>query len=285
MTGLAITLVIVSAVLHAAWNGMAKGGSVGFTWLYFACEVLFVVPLALITTLLNPPDLDLGLALFFMAGTAVIHAGYFLLLMQGYRFGDLSVVYPISRATGPLVVVVFAVLLFGERPTPLALFGTLLICGGVLWLTGDPRQMMASGELPALAFSLLTGLSIAAFTLWDSYAVSQVDIPPALYQSGNAVGRALLLLPVAWHFRDEVGVAWGTHRRSALVVGFLITASYTIMLAAYAISPVSYAAPLRTISVLFGVLIGTRLLREGHTRQRLAAAGAMVAGVLALGLG
>jgi multidrug transporter EmrE-like cation transporter len=48
---------------------------------------------------------------------------------------------------------------------------------------------------------------------------------------------------------------------------------------------VSYVAPAREIGILVGVAIGARLLAEDHTARRLIAAGAMVAGVVALALG
>ena len=57
----------------------------------------------------------------FMAGSGALHAGYFVLLQRGYRVGDLSLVYPLARGSGPLLATVAAVAFLGERPTPLAL--------------------------------------------------------------------------------------------------------------------------------------------------------------------
>jgi len=48
---------------------------------------------------------------------------------------------------------------------------------------------------------------------------------------------------------------------------------------------VSYVAPAREVSILLVALMGVRVLGEGHARRRLVAAGAMVAGVVALALG
>ena len=50
-------------------------------------------------------------------------------------------------------------------------------------------------------------------------------------------------------------------------------------------TPVSYVAPAREISILIGTVMGARLLGEGDAPRRLAAAGAMVLGVVALAIG
>jgi uncharacterized membrane protein len=43
---------------------------------------------------------------------------YYVLLGAAYKHGDLSLVYPLSRAS-PVFVTLFAVLLPGERPSPI----------------------------------------------------------------------------------------------------------------------------------------------------------------------
>ncbi len=60
---------------------------------------------------------------------------------------------------------------------------------------------------------------------------------------------------------------------------------YILVLTAMKFTPVSYVAPAREISILIGTAMGTRLLSEGDVQRRLAAAGAMVLGVVALVVG
>jgi len=57
------------------------------------------------------------------------------------------------------------------------------------------------------------------------------------------------------------------------------------VLTAMVFTPVSYVAPAREISILVGALMGTQLLAEGDVRRRLAAAAAMVAGIICLAVG
>ena len=45
----------------------------------------------------------------------MIHTAYFLLLDRAYRSGgDLSIVYPLARATGPLLTIVVAIAAAGR---------------------------------------------------------------------------------------------------------------------------------------------------------------------------
>ena len=71
----------------------------------------------------------------------------------------------------------------------------------------------------------------------------------------------------------------------ATIVALLCPLSYIMVLTAMSFTPVSYVAPAREISILFGALMGTHWLREGDVLRRAASAAAMAAGVVALALG
>ena len=44
------------------------------------------------------------------------HTVYFVLLQRGYATGDLSLVYPLARGTGPIFATAGAIAILGERP-------------------------------------------------------------------------------------------------------------------------------------------------------------------------
>lgn len=207
------------------------------------------------------------------------------MLQQGYRIGDLSLVYPLARGTGPMLSTTAAILVFGERPGPLALVGAAMIGVGTFVLVGGGGSMRQTNARRAVVFALLTGAIIASYTLWDKRAVSNLGIPPLLLNWSLGLGRVGLLAPYALRQRAKIATIWRTYRREVLVVATLSPLSYILVLTALAFTPVSYVAPAREISILIGVLLGTQLLAEGRTRQRLLAAGAMVLGVVGLALG
>lgn len=286
MSPVALGLILAAAFVHASWNLITKrvGGGPAFIWLAALLSTLLYAPLAIGVVLFTRPRLD-ALAFLFFAGSAIFHLAYFLVLQRGYRVGDLSLVYPLARGTGPLLSTTAAILVFGERPSLLALAGVLLVLGGVLGLLGGPQLRRGLHNRQALGYALLTGVLIASYTLWDKHAVSVLLLSPLLLDYSSNVGRMLMLAPVAWRQQATVRELWRTWRWSVVGMALLNPLSYILVLTALVTTPVSYVAPARELSILIGTLFGTTLLAEGHTRQRLAAAGAMVLGVIALALG
>jgi multidrug transporter EmrE-like cation transporter len=135
MTLFALALVLSSAFFHATWNLFTKqaGGSAVFIWLFAVLAVALYVPLATVVVVIQQPYFGSS-ELLFMAESITLHLGYFLLLGQSYRAGgDLSVVYPLARGVGPMLATAAAIVFFGERPTPVALVGAVLVALGVFF--------------------------------------------------------------------------------------------------------------------------------------------------------
>jgi drug/metabolite transporter (DMT)-like permease len=286
VTAWALTLILAAAFIHATWNLLNKqaSGHATFTWLVAILSAVFYTPVALAVLIFWQVRVGL-VEVGVMAGSAVLHAGYFVLLNQGYRAGDLSLVYPLARGTGPLLSSVAAIIFLGERPSAVALAGALLIIAGVIFLTGNPNKLRQTGAKKAVVFALITGTFIAAYTLWDKQAVSRLALSPLLLDWGANLGRAILLTPFAAGYWQHTRIEWRDHRFEAIGVAVLAPLSYILVLTAMQFTPVSYVAPAREISILIGTVMGTRLLAEGDVGRRLAAAGAMVLGVVALALG
>ncbi len=286
MTLFALGLVLAAAVFHATWNLLAKrvgdGGAV-FVWLFGLCSLVIYAPLAVVVVLVVSPHLG-PVQFLFMFGSGVLHLGYFVFLQRGYAVGDLSLVYPLARGTGPLLATAAAIVLFGERPSLVALFGIALITAGVFVLTsesGSPWTGFGAG----VVYGLLTGVFIAAYTIWDKQAVSALLIPPLLQSWATTVVTTLILTPLAMGRRKEALVLWRDYRPEVIGVAILSPLSYILVLTALVFTPVSYVAPAREISILIGAAMGARLLSEGDSTRRLIAAAAMVVGIVALALG
>jgi drug/metabolite transporter (DMT)-like permease len=124
MSVFALFLVVTAACCHAAWNFFVKriNGGPELVWLFSMLSVVIYLPLAIAVWFLQKPQIGLQ-EIGFIIVSALLHLGYFLLLQQGYRKGDLSLVYPTARATGPFLSTVLAVLLLGEEFTPKILAG------------------------------------------------------------------------------------------------------------------------------------------------------------------
>jgi drug/metabolite transporter (DMT)-like permease len=285
-----LVLVVVAALAHAAWNVLAKtaAGGAAFVWLFSAAAAVVWAPVAAVALVVAPGSFGLE-GLVFVVGSGALHALYFLLLQRGYREGDLSLVYPLARGTGPLLSTLAAIVLFSERPSALALAGGAIIVGAVLSLAGAGRGDGAAGGGPgrrrAIWFALATGVAIASYTLWDKRAVGPLGLSPIVYYWGTNVAETALLSTLVAHRRAEVGRIWRAHRTQAVGVAVLSPLAYILVLFALARAPVSYVAPARELSILVGAVAGTTVLAEGHRRRRLLAAGAIFAGIVALAVG
>jgi drug/metabolite transporter (DMT)-like permease len=279
---LPLLLVLASAVLHATWNLLAKRAAtgVGFVWSFSLVTVLLYGPVALVVVLREPGLFRVEhVPLAFV--TALLHIGYFSALQRGYRAGDLSLVYPLARGSGPALATLLAVLFLAERPGLQALLGTALIVTSVFVLTGGPRRRDASRRA-AVGYGLLTGLFIALYTVWDGYAVAGAGASPLPYLVMAELFRTLLMTPLALRQREALRATWRAHRSEVLGVAILSPLAYVLVLTALQHAPVSLVAPLREISILFATLLGARALSEGEGARRSLAAAAMVLGAALL---
>ncbi|HEY0381097.1 MAG TPA: DMT family transporter [Candidatus Elarobacter sp.] len=287
MTPAVLALVLIAAVLHAAWNLLAKraqaADTVAFVWLTTVISVAVYLPVVAVWLIFVPLRQPLtAFDLAFIAGTAVIHCAYFLLLQRGYRAGDLSLVYPLARGTGPLLASIAAVVLLGERPGVLGALGIGGIVAGIFVAAGA-RMHVARARISA-GYGIATGAAIAAYTLWDKHAVSALAITPVVYEVGHFCVQTVLMAPLVWRGRRRaaLGPAWRTYRAEILGVAVLSPLGYVLVLSALVFAPVSVVAPAREVSIVFGALLGARLFGEGDARRRVAGSILILSGIAAL---
>jgi len=137
----------------------------------------------------------------------------------------------------------------------------------------------------AITFAGLTGLFIASYTLWDKHAVTALHTPPLLQGYAAFPIMSLAFAPLALRDRPRLARVWRSYRPQVLGAAFLTPLAYILVLVALSFTAVSAVAPAREVSVLFGVLLGRRLLGEGSLGRRLGGAAAIVAGIVAVALG
>jgi drug/metabolite transporter (DMT)-like permease len=287
VNGLALSLVLVAAVLHAVWNFAAKrveGGGARFVFLYYSVSAAVFGPAA-VAVLVVQPERPQWTWLLAAVVTAVLHVTYGIVLQRGYAVGDLSLVYPLARGTGPLLSVAVAVLFLGEHPGWFGLAGAFLVIAGVLVIsTGKGTALTTSPQRrrAGIGYGVLTGVAIAAYTLWDAHSVTTLGVPPLVYFGSGAVAQSLLLAPHALRQKAEVTGMWRKHRKEVLIVGLLSPLAYLFVLFALRIAPVSLVAPARELSIVLGGLAAWRMLGETDAVRRLAGSLVVLAGIVAI---
>ena len=275
-----IALVALAAIAHAAWNlAIKRTGASGavFLWLTFLLGALLFAPIG-VTAIVESGTAWLPLAVV----SGALQVGYFFLLQHAYRQGDVSVVYPLARGTGPLLSVVFAIILLGERPGIHEIVGAAVVIGGVvtIGLAGIRGSRL---HLPGVLWGLAVGVIIAVYTLWDSNAVINGGMPPLGYYWA-VVAAALFLTPAALRQRAAVLPTIQRHWLVIVIVGVLSPLAYVLILLAVQLAPVSVIAPAREVSVVLVSLAGWLWLKEKHPVQRLIGAAIVLLGVALLAL-
>ena len=284
MTGLAVALVLISAIAHASWNLMVRRSDKPelTNWMMATCGALLASPIAMYSFVTNTPD---QAGWWFILGTVILHIAYFFTLGRAYKYGDLSLVYPIARGLGLVLIPVVGVTVLDESVSILAGFGIIAIFTGVVmvgsssgtgfraWL--KPRSMFADR---GVLFALITGILIAAYSTLDKRGVEYVE--PIFYMFCLSLGGSVGVLPLiarsyaSSEFIIEIRTRW----KIGLLGGFCQFLAYTLVLSAFRLSPVSYIGPFRELAILCGVVLAVVVLKERVTRSR-------AAGAMAIGLG
>jgi drug/metabolite transporter (DMT)-like permease len=289
----ALALVIAAALLHAVWNIAAKkaGGDSRFALITALIFAPLWAPVALWAGWSVVPQWG-WVPWAAVAASAAVHLVYFSTLLRGYRVSDLTIVYPVARGTGPLLTVLGATLLLGEKLSLVAALGVAGVVGGVFVLAGGPALWRQAHEpaqrervLAGLRWGAATGALIAGYTLIDGYAVKVLLLSPILVDYFGNVLRIPLLVPLLWRDLPGLRDAWRSQWRHALVVATLGPVAYVMVLYAVQLAPLSHVAPAREVSMLFAALIGGRLLGEADRGLRLLGAGCIALGVVLLALG
>ncbi len=280
MTGLAIVLVLISALLHAAWNFFSKGSS--DRWAFFLAQgVLNIVLYGPVFLWFWPRTSVVGMGGLWIAASALLHAAYAFYLLRSYDVGDLSLAYPLSR-TAPIVVALWDM---ASAPAGLSArgFSGALLTGGGAVLLQLPALRRHGGRAVlrdrVTRYALLTALFVAAFTIVDKYGVMRVH--PFVYLYLTGIGEFTLTgLRMG---RSALARAPRELRRNARAVVFtavLAPFSYLLILWVLQTAPASYVLGLRQTSLIFGVLLGRFLLHERETRYRLLGAATIAVGSL-----
>ena len=115
--------------------------------------------------------------------------------------------------------------------------------------------------------------------------VATLLVPPVLLIYASSLVRVAILMPYAMKHRAQVFAPWRDHRYSVLGVAIFSPLAYILVLIAFTFTPVIYVAPLREMSVLLTVLMGTLLLGEPSLGKRLGWAVVIIAGIALLASG
>ncbi len=290
VTTLAFTLILISGILHALWNLLVKQSrhkTVFIWWMFATSLALFTAVLPFLPGTF--PSLDRNI-LFLGGGGAVCFVLYHLLTGRAYRTGDLSLTYPLSQ-TAIVYVPIWGIWLLGERLSGIGCCGILLVAAGVyvvqlqrLTLREFFRPFRSLGD-PSVQAALAAGFTYSLGAVFDKSGVRHYS---SIYFTYLLVVFMLALMTVnliRTRYRPHILAEWRENRALILASGPVVMGSFLSFRFGLSLAPMSYAVPVRQVSVLVGVLIGVFFLGETCGRIRSVAALLILAGVFLIRLG
>jgi drug/metabolite transporter (DMT)-like permease len=257
--------VLGAALLHAVWNAVVKGGAdklVSMTAVTIG-QGLFgaaMLPFAAMPAAASWP---------FLAASLVLHIGYQLFLLQAYRIGDLTQVYPIARGIAPLIVAAVSVLALGVVLDRAELIGVLVIACGILSL-GLVRRGDGLKNGKAATLAAITGAFIAGYSLNAGNGARLAGTALGFY-GVSALGNAVIFAALAAARRPAV--LRQTARAWPVVIfgGGASYAAYAIVVHAFTLAPIAVVSALRETSIVFALILGVTALGERLDLAKLAA--------------
>ncbi len=271
MTPFVVLLVLAAAGLHAGWNVLLKtsGDPLPTSTRSLAASALGVTPFCLVAWYLTGHHGLPAAGWLILVASASAEGVYFIFLSRAYQAGDLSVVYPVARGTGPLVAVAAGLVVLREHLTVVELVGVVALLAGI-WAVRRPR--MNAAVLPAL----ITGLFIGVYTTLDRVGINLGS--PWLY--GGLLWGLMALFLAVWTHGRPLGRTAGANWGMSIVIGVMMALAYGLVLVALTLAPVAIVAPLRESAIVLVTAWGVwRLKERDGLALRIAGAVAIVVGI------
>ena len=285
-------LVVLSAVAHAYWNFLLKrsrGGQL-FVGLSKLGEVALFAPVFVVVGLREAVGHASLLMPLAVVGAALTLTNY-VMLAFAYGRGDLSLVYPISRGAVLLFLPFLGYLVFGERIGVVGGAALALIVVGIIVLSLPSVSWAALAGLSShvtrsgvIGFALLAAAAAASYTVWDKRSIGLISPFTYFYSYTVLVAAAYGAHIVRRYPWATVRAEWSQHRWAIMQVAFFNTFAYWLVLLALRSGTSSYVIALRQLSVVFGALLGWRLLGEQLGRPKRLGIALLVGGTMLVAL-
>jgi drug/metabolite transporter (DMT)-like permease len=268
-------LVILSAILHAAWNALVK--SAGDRTM----TMVAIRTVGLVLGLVALPFVDWPApqSWKWLALTAAVMFAYYALLVRSYGVGDMSVVYPLARGLAPVLTTVAAFVAIGEALSAGQIAAVATISLGIIVLSfgaGASRQ--------AVGFAFATGVSVATYSFFAGLGVRTAGTVLGFQACLEIVtGAGMLFYGLVMRRTDLVAYVRG-HAAAGLLAGALSVLGFLAYLVAARSLPLGPVSAVRETSVIFGAVLGAIVLKEGFGPRRIAAAFLVTLGIVLLAL-
>jgi drug/metabolite transporter (DMT)-like permease len=182
----------------------------------------------------------------------------------------------VARGGGALLAALGGVVLLDDHLPPGAWVALGIIAVGLVSIRGR-------GGTAGLNWAAFTAVTIATYTLIDAHGARLSD--SGIRYGLATIPGAAIGITLSSTVRGRAGGlrrAWSANWGRWLIGGVCTATAYTLVLAAVRLAPVGYVTALRESSVVLGALAGWLVLHESMGAKRLASAGVILTGLIAL---
>ncbi|MCH2078438.1 MAG: DMT family transporter [Rhodobacteraceae bacterium] len=271
--------ILFAAALHASWNAIVKSGA--DKTLAMGAVVLGHIPIAVIAVFFVP--FPSGETWPYIAAGVALHMGYQLFLIQSYKHGDLTQVYPIARGVAPLIVTVVSLLALGVALSSLQVAAVACIAVGIISL-GLLRSSNGVRNPRAVFYALGTGVFIASYSLVDGMGARVGGSSVAYYSWLSIINGAAMTAYMACAAPGTIRAIPRDGKVLFFVGGGVSFLAYAIVTWAFTQAPIALVTALRETSIIIALFIGVIWLGERLTPGKIAATIAAVFGAVLLQL-
>ena len=260
-----------------------------FFWV-FLCSSLLYLPFFIGLTSFPALLFEAPLRLWSLSFTSgLIQTIYFICLIEAYRVGDLSVVYPISRSA-PLFTLFWATLFIGEFLSVKGVLGIGLVMLGIFVISMrgfhlksfSLQSKKSFSSLPYL-LAFIAAVSGSIYSVVDKVVVQIIH--PIFYtwliNLWMCIDVGIYLL---FHRKAPLLNVWQESKKEIFTIILLQNIGYGCFLMALTMSKVSYVVAFRQVSALFGAGMGILLLKEREWKTRMAGALILTLGLILIAL-
>lgn len=262
----AFALIVFSAMLHATWNFYAKtatANKVSTLWFGWVVAGFISLPFAIYFT-------DFSQFTYhwvpYIVITGIVHAFYLYLLGWSYSIGEMSLIYPIARGLAIVLTVLIVIATGMDHVSKTGMIGIIMLAGGIV-LVAIKRIRDFEKRLVMIA-ACMVGVCVSAYSIVDKLSLKY--IPPLFYISIMFVTTSVILAPMMISkLRDQSLQVIKEHKAYSSMIGVFSFVTYLLILLALKSEPAPYVVALREISIVFGSILGIKILHEERNKRKM----------------
>lgn len=276
-----IGVVLLAALCHATWNFLIKRSVDQYQGM--TAIVIGHVPFGIFAVLYSPA-IEPAAWPYVITG-ALLHTGYQLFLLNSYRYGDLSQVYPMARGSAPLITAIVSMLLLGEQYERFEIIALCIIGTGIISLAFSTGKEETTNRLTTPILALITAGFISSYSLVDGVGARIATTALGFYGSLTIINCFFFMIVIAKIRPGITRQVLTHHKRDSLLGGGISFLAYALVIWSFTKAPIALVAALRETSVIFALLLGVFVLKEKLTGLKVCAVLLTLTGVILLRIG